>query len=225
MLDVGKHVTEQSIMKIETLFKELHRHVEKGCTSLENKVDDVRATVAAKPALARGTNQPTSSSSTSSGMRPAAGLEHASATAIAALVEQQKKNSDGLVKLHASVEALLRSQEALRPQHVFNNTRRARLEANLAGLEERNSQAFSTLQQSVEVLAREMNARSQPCRAANPPGTTAAPVAPTPNGRSQGAPAEAQAKQATAPQPPRLQGPALTPAEAPRSNSVIGSAV
>merc|ERR1711871_474406 len=88
--------------------------------------------------------------------------------AINGLVQNQRKNSEGIAKLHESVQALLRSQEALRQQNIFNNNRKAKLEADLAALEQRNVQCFSELQDSVQGLKNDLNMIS---RLPSSPGT------------------------------------------------------
>jgi hypothetical protein len=152
MLDVSKPVTEQSIMKIETLFKDQQRHVDEGCKSLGNKVDNFRNRIKGWHA-----GQAASGPSESGQKSDLAALDNSAMAAMAGLVEQQKKNSEGIAKLHESVQALLRSQEALRQQHIFNNSRKAKLEADLSALEQRNLSSFSDLQDSVQALKDDLN--------------------------------------------------------------------
>jgi len=162
IMDAGQPVTEQSIMKIEWLFRKSQKQIDKGFNLLSNTASDygnqIRA-VASKRLQCYKILQ--SVQPDHSDLDPAAPVMDMSTTAaISGLAGKQKKNSEGICKLRESVQALLRSQEALRHQNMFNNARKATLEAGLAALEERNSSAFASLHETVEALKEDLNMMS-----------------------------------------------------------------
>merc|ERR1740138_1692917 len=109
-------------MKIETLFKDSQRQVDEGCKALAHKIENCGA-------VKRTAKFDAAEQSEMDVM-------------INGLVKQQIRNREGIGKLHDSVQALLRSQGALRQQNTFNNERKAKLEAGLCALDRRNAEAF-----------------------------------------------------------------------------------
>jgi len=154
MLDVGKPVTEQSMMKLETLFSASQDHIDAGCRSLAEKLDKHRERAKPKRMSDERPRVDSGLLSAQLGNDSMTGAPDTADTSVIkslnGLVGQQKKNSEGIAKLHSSVQALLRSQEALTQQYVFNNARNAKLEGDLAASEARTVSSFSILNETVE---------------------------------------------------------------------------
>jgi voltage-gated sodium channel len=119
MVDVGNPVTEQSMRKLESLFKESRRLFDDGANSVAGQIDSWQTDEMKQNASVLRPQRDTS----------------ALTTLLHQLTEEQRLSSQALSQLHASFEGLLSSQEELMAQSVESESQMARLEASLVSLD------------------------------------------------------------------------------------------
>jgi hypothetical protein len=140
MLDVEKPITEQSIMKVETLFKDTQQQFHKGCKQLVKRVKG----------LSGNWQHPDQVQEKLPAARQESMVE-----AITALIERQKRNSEHILRLRESVEALLRSQSALSQQTEKQSILTAKLEVEIKALEKRSLDSIRGFKKKMHAVRQE----------------------------------------------------------------------
>jgi len=150
MADVRNPVTEQCVLKIESIFKECRRQFNSHRDSLSGKISAWEEELASGPSK----QPPQAKEDTCVDARRGKCNEFDSLTAnmLQELTQHQARSDHSIHALHESIQALLWSQEALQKDCATTSMQMANLEANIAAMDQKSRASCESLVDSVQEI-------------------------------------------------------------------------